>query len=186
MIPPQNPNQLPVDPHFWQFYGDEVEIEHDHVLLGQAGAVRLLGYRNSVDTGSFADAIAAFQANPVKYNAGDCTGFNYGSGNSNAPDLCWVRKPNVKVGIGLNLEQHVTSDIGLFFRAMYSDGQTEVDAFNSADRSLSFGAVARGSSWHRPFDVTGVGFATSWISDVHAQYLAMGGIDGFIGDGRLS
>jgi high affinity Mn2+ porin len=186
MMPPQNPNQLAVDPRFWQFYGDQLEIEHDHVLFGQPGAVRLLGYRNNVDTGRFSDAIAAFESNPVKYNAGDCTSFNYGSGNFDAPDLCWVRRPNVKVGIGLNLEQHVTSDIGVFARAMYSDGQTEVDAFNSADRSVSFGAVAKGSAWHRPFDVTGVGFATSWISDVHAQYLAMGGIDGFIGDGHLS
>ena len=25
----------------------------------------------------------------------------------------------------------------------------------------------------------------SWISSIHAQYLAMGGVDGFIGDGRL-
>lgn len=25
----------------------------------------------------------------------------------------------------------------------------------------------------------------SWISDAHAQYLAMGGVDGFIGDGHL-
>jgi len=25
----------------------------------------------------------------------------------------------------------------------------------------------------------------SWISSIHAQYLAMGGVDGFIGDGHL-
>ena len=68
---------------------------------------------------------------------------------------------------------------------MYSDGQTEVDAFNAADRSLSFGAVAKGSLWGRPFDVTGVGLGLSWISSSHARYLALGGIDGFIGDGAL-
>jgi hypothetical protein len=39
--------------------------------------------------------------------------------------------------------------------------------------------------WRRPFDVTGAGFGMSWISDIHAQYLAMGGVDGFIGDGKL-
>ena len=69
---------------------------------------------------------------------------------------------------------------------MYSDGQTEVDAYNPADRSVSFGAVAKGTAWHRPFDVTGVGFGMSWISDAHARYLAMGGVDGFIGDGAPS
>jgi hypothetical protein len=162
-------------------------VEHDHRILGQDGAVRVLGYRNEVDTGRFADAIAAFEANPAE-NAAACTSnglFNYGSTNASAPDLCYVRRPNVKVGLGLNLEQHVTPYSGVFARAMYSDGQSEVDAFNSADRSVSAGAVVKGASWRRPFDVTGVGYGMSWISHVHAQYLAMGGVDGFVGDGTL-
>ena len=184
ITPPLNPNQLQTDFRIWKFYGDQVEFEHDHVLLGRAGAVRLLGYRNHVDTGAFEDAIAAFQADPGK-NAANCPGFSYNSGNASAPDLCWVRRANVKLGIGVDLEQYVTPDIGVFFRGMVSDGRTEVDAYNPADRSLSVGAVAKGSEWHRPFDVAGVGFGMSWISDVHARYLAMGGVDGFIGDGHL-
>jgi carbohydrate-selective porin OprB len=91
----------------------------------------------------------------------------------------------VKLGVGINLEQTIAKDIGVFLRGMYSDGRTEVDAYNSADRSLSFGVVAKGSLWQRAFDVAGVGFAMSWISDSHAKYLAMGGVDGFVGDGYL-
>ncbi len=144
ITPPQNPNQLPVDFRIWEYYGDQIELEHDHVLFGRPGAVRLLGYRNHVFTGRFAEAIAAFEANPAK-NAAVCTSFNYGSKNSSAPDLCWVRRPNVKLGIGINLEQYIIKDIGVFLRGMYSDGRTEVDAYNPADRSLSFGAVAKGS-----------------------------------------
>jgi hypothetical protein len=187
ITPPQEPNQLATDFRIWEYYGDQLELEHDHKLLGQDGAVRLLGYRNHVDTGRFADAIAAFEANPAD-NAAACSShgyFNYGSGNVSAPDLCYVRRPNVKVGIGINLEQHITPDAGVFVRGMYSDGQTEVDAFNSADRSFSVGALGKGSGWHRPFDVTGVGYGMSWISQIHAQYLAMGGVDGFVGDGAL-
>jgi hypothetical protein len=146
--------------------------------------VRVLGYRNRVLSGSFDDAIAAFEADPAR-NAAACTDFNYGSTNATAPDLCWVRKDNVKVGIGIALEQFVASDVGLFLRAMYADGQTEVVAFNAPDRSLSFGAVARGSLWDRPFDVTGIALGLSWISESHARYLALGGVDGFIGDGAL-
>jgi high affinity Mn2+ porin len=184
MAPPQNPNQLPVDFRFWQYFGQQLELEHDHVLFGLPGAVRLLGYRNRVFTGSFDDAVAAFQADPSK-NAAACTAFNYGSQNATAPDLCWVRKDNAKVGIGIDLEQFVAQDIGVFLRAMYSDGKSEVDAFNAADRSLSFGAVAKGGLWGRPFDVTGIGLGLSWISASHARYLGLGGIDGFIGDGAL-
>jgi high affinity Mn2+ porin len=185
ITPPQNPNQLQIDFDLLKHYGDQVELEHDHRILGRDGAVRLLAYRNNVVTGQFAAAIAAFESNPAKYNAAACTGFNYGSQNANAPDLCWVRKLNTKVGLGISFEQHFTDDIGVFFRGMVSDGRTEVDAYNPADRSIGFGAVAKGSAWHRPFDVTGIGYAVSWISDVHAQYLALGGVDGFIGDGRL-
>ena len=187
ITPPKDPNQLPVDFRIWKFYGDQVELEHAHKILGQPGAVRLLAYRNHVDTGRFDDAIAAFEADPRK-NAGDCTSttFNYSSGNFGAPDLCWVRKPNVKLGIGINVEQFIVGDIGVFARAMYSDGQSEVDAFNPADRSVSVGAVAKGKAWHRRFDVAGLGFGMSWISQAHAQYLAMGGGDGFIGDGHLN
>ncbi|MGA2449040.1 MAG: carbohydrate porin [Polyangiaceae bacterium] len=185
ITPPQNPNQLPVEFRIWKYFGDQTEFEHDHVLLGKPGAVRILGYRNQVDTGRFADAIGAYDASPVLYNATTCTGFNYGSGNATAPDLCWARKTNVKLGIGINLEQFITDDVGVFFRGMYSDGNTEVDAYNPADRSISFGSVAKGSAWRRPFDVAGAGLGMSWISSEHARYLAMGGVDGFIGDGAL-
>jgi len=185
ITPPQNPNDLPQEFRIWEYYGDQVELTHSHVLFGQPGAVRLLGYRNRVFTGRFDDAIAAFNSNPVTHNAGSCTAFNYGSGNFNAPDLCWVRKPNVKLGIGLNVEQYITQGIGLMLRAMWSDGDTEVDAYNPADRSLSIAVVAKGVAWKRPLDVTGVGFGMSWISNTHAEYLAMGGVDGFIGDGFL-
>lgn len=187
ITPPQNPNNLPVEFALWKFYGDQIELEHDHKLLGQTGAVRLLGYRNQVDTGSFADAIAAIEANP-RDNAASCPSnvFNYGSGNVTAPDMCFVRRPNVKLGVGVNVEQHFTEDFGLVVRAMYSDGQTEVDAYNPADRSLSVGALSKGGAWHRPFDVAGAGFSMSWISAIHARYLGMGGVDGFVGDGHLN
>lgn len=187
MAGPQQPNVLPIDLDIFKYYADALELEHDHVLFGRPGAIRVLGYRNYEVTGSFADAIAAFEADPAK-NAAACIAadlYNYGSTNANAPDLCWVRKPHAKIGAGINVEQYIAPDIGLFLRAMYSDGRTEVDAFDSADRDLSFGTVAKGRLWHRPFDVTGAGFAASWISSIHAQYLAMGGVDEFVGDGHL-
>ncbi len=98
----QEPNQLATDFRLWLYYGDELEIEHRHKLFGMDGIVRLLGYHNHVDAGSFNDAIAAFQANPQVDNAKNCAaapnlnGFNYGSINATAPDLCWARKPNDK------------------------------------------------------------------------------------------
>jgi high affinity Mn2+ porin len=182
--PPLNPNSYEIDPRIWKFYGDEIEIEHDHTIFGQDGVIRLLAYRNYEDMGAFNDAIAAFERDP-QMNAASCTSYNYGSGNFTAPDLCWVRHGQSKLGIGLNFEQNIAQDIGVFGRVMYSDGRTEVDAFDSADRDASLGIVAKGTLWQRPLDVTGVGAAVTWISGEHARYLNMGGIDAFIGDGKL-
>jgi high affinity Mn2+ porin len=184
VTPPKNPNQLAVDFRLFKYYGDQIEIEHKHSIHGRDGAVRLLAYRNHEDIGRFADAIAVWQADPSK-NAAGCTAFNYGSNNANAPDLCWVRKPNVKIGAGMFAEQYIANDIGLFARGMYSDGKTEVDAYTSTDRSFSFGLLAKGSLWHRPRDVAGVGMNVGWISKIHAEYLALGGVDGFVGDGAI-
>ena len=183
--PPEHPNQLPLDLNLMTYHGDQVELEHNHTLRGQPGVVRLLGYRNRLNTGRFDDAVAALRADPSK-NAAACTGFNYGSNNATAPDLCWARKPDVKMGLGLNIEQHLTADIGVFLRGMVSDGQTEVYAYTSTDRSLSFGLLAGGSAWHRPDDLTGIGANFGWISGAHASYLRLGGVDGFIGDGDLT
>jgi high affinity Mn2+ porin len=184
ITPPKAPNQLPIDFRLFKYFGDQVEAEHKHEIHGQEGTIRLLGYRNHENIGRFSDAVAAFEADPQK-NATTCTGFNYGSNNENAPDLCWARKPNVKMGIGIFGEQYVAKDIGVFGRGMYSDGKTEVDAYTSTDRSLSVGSLAKGSLWSRPRDVAGMGVNFGWISKPHVQYLGMGGIDGFIGDGHI-
>jgi len=185
ITPPQEPNQLPVDFRLFKFHGDQMELEHKHTLHGRDGKLRMLAYRNFENIGSFADAIAVFEADPAK-NATTCTSFNYGSNNAGAPDLCWVRRPQAKVGIGGFGEQYVARDIGVFGRAMYSDGKTEVDAYTSADRSAAFGMLAKGALWSRPRDVAGVGMNFGWISKEHALYLKMGGVDGFVGDGTIT
>jgi high affinity Mn2+ porin len=185
ITPPKQPNQLPVDFRLFKYYGDQTEAEHKHKIRGQEGMVRLLAYRNRENMGRFSDAIDAFEANPEE-NATTCTGFNYGSHNAGAPDLCWARKPNVKKGIGGFAEQYIGHDIGVFARGMYSDGKTEVYAYTSTDRSATVGVLAKGSSWSRPTDVAGIGDNLGWISNIHAQYLGMGGVDGFIGDGAIT
>jgi hypothetical protein len=46
--------------------------------------------------------------------------------------------------------------------------------------------LAKGSLWGRPSDVTGAGYNLGWISKSHSEYLGLGGIDGFVGDGRIN
>ncbi len=182
---PKDPNQLPLDTRIMKYYGDQLEIEHKHDLYGQPGKVRLLAFRNVENMGRWDDAIDALQADPSK-NATTCTSFNYGSGNVSAPDLCWARKRNVKMGLGLNLEQAIARDVGVFFRGMKTDGKAEVYSYTSTDSSISLGTLIKGHCWGRAQDTVGVGYAENWLSSSHVAYLGMGGIDGFIGDGRIS
>ena len=185
ILPPKNPNQLALEIAPFRYFGQQFEIEHRHLLFNdQPGAVRLLAYRNVENLAKFTDAIAAFTLNPQQ-NATTCTGFNYGSLDSSAPDLCWARKTNIKEGVGVNFEQQVFNDIGLFFRGMYSDGQTEVYSYTSTDRSISLGSIVKGGRWGRRRDSVGLGYAEGWLSKSHINYLALGGIDGFIGDGKI-
>jgi hypothetical protein len=51
--------------------------------------------------------------------------------------------------------------------------------------SLSLGTLIKGERWGRERDLVGFGCSQGWISKTHAQYLGMGGIDGFIGDGAI-
>ena len=69
---------------------------------------------------------------------------------------------------------------------MKSDGKTEVYSYTSADSSASAGVLIRGLGWGRERDTIGIAYAQNWISTRHAAYLGQGGIDGFIGDGRIS
>ena len=188
ITPPKNPNDLSWELRLYKYFGDQIEIEHRHKLFGQSGAIRVLGYHNRVNAGRFDDAIAAFESDPAGKNAASCFGttrYHYGSTNASAPDLCWARRTNNRVGIGLALEQHITNDVGVSFRGMLSDGQSEVYAYTPTDRSLAINLLAKGASWGRPRDLAGIGAAGNWISSIHARYLAMGGVDGFVGDGHL-
>jgi len=184
--PPKNPNDTPLDFRFLKFFGEQIEVEHDHTIADQPGKVTVLGYLNRENMGKWSDAIAAFRANPIQYNANNCTAYNFGSTNTNAPDLCFVRKANIKMGIGINMEQALSKDIGVFLRGMYSDGNTEVDSYTSSDRSLSFGTQIKGGLWNRHKDAIGVGYNISWLSAAHVAYLSMGGVDDFIGDGAIN
>ena len=59
-------------------------------------------------------------------------------------------------------------------------------SYTSSDRSISFGSAIKGQRWGRQKDTVGLGYAQSWISKNHVNYLNMGGIDGFIGDGKIN
>jgi carbohydrate-selective porin OprB len=91
----------------------------------------------------------------------------------------------VKTGLGVDAEQQVASDLGLFVRAMKADGKTETYAFTESDASLSAGLALKGERWTRAKDVVGLAVGADAISSAHRQYLERGGLTSFLGDGTL-
>ena len=168
-IQPREPNQLRLDPAIFRHYGDQIEIEHAHSFAGQPGKLRLLAFRNRAKMSRYQDALdLAAQAGIV-------------------PDINAVRTgERIKSGFGINLEQALTPDAGVFARASFADGKTETYAYTEIDRSISGGMLVKGGAWGRAQDTVGAALARNGLSPEHRNYLAAGGLGFFIGDGRLN
>ncbi|HZY35434.1 MAG TPA: carbohydrate porin [Mucilaginibacter sp.] len=145
---------------------ETVEYEKRYAIDGQKGAVRILGFLNN---GKFGDYLAAIAQNP-KAPVIDTTQ-HYG---------------RHKYGLGVNAEQYVTKDFGIFAKASFNDGHTETWFFTEIDRSLTFGGVLNGDQWKRKDDEMGLAFIVNGLSAPHREYLADGGYGFIIGDGALS
>jgi hypothetical protein len=168
-IQPKESNGLALDPDIFAHYGDQLELEHGHDLAGHPGKLRALVFHNRAVMARFEDAL------------------NLAAATNTTPDLNAVRhNAQSKVGYGLNLEQELTSDVGLFARASWADGQTEAYAFTEIDNALSGGVLIQGGAWHRGEDSIGIAFARNGLSKAHRDYLAAGGLGFFLGDGRLN
>ena len=170
MTGPQKPNELKVDWDLLRHYGDQVEVEHAHTWMNQPGKVRVLAWRNRAVTASFKDATAYLLANP----------------GSNPQAFFNVRQgEKIKYGLGVNLEQALSDQVGVFMRAMKADGRTETYAFTEIDASLSAGVRINGAAWQRGQDSVGLAFMENRLSPDRRNYLAAGGLSYFIGDGQL-
>jgi len=171
MTGPKEPNGLQMDFALAKHYGDQIEIEHAHTWGDQPGKLRVLAWRNRAVVASYSEATAYLQAHP----------------GTNAQSFFDVRKgEKIKYGLGVNLEQAITAEVGFFLRAMKADGKTETYAFTEVDDSLSTGLRLAGSLWGRADDVVGVAWLRNGLSKERRQFLLAGGISYFIGDGRLT
>jgi high affinity Mn2+ porin len=142
-----------------------VELETRYSLFSQPGKLRTIAWLNSVFSGSYRETLN----NPA---------LNL--------DITQTRTGRIKYGYVINLEQAVTSDIGLFGRWSWNDGKNEIMAFTDIDSSLSLGTSIKGTLWRRPDDEIGIAGVTNGLSQDHRDFLAAGGLGPLIGDGQLN
>ncbi len=141
------------------------ELETRYQLFSQPGKLRTMAWITSANSGSYRETLN----NPAL-----------------DLDIALTRTGRIKYGYGINLEQALTDDIGLFGRWSWNDGKTEIMAFTDIDASLSMGTSIKGTKWGRPDDVIGIGGAINALSNDHRDFIAAGGLGPLIGDGALN
>ena len=149
--------------------GQTFEEERRYSLAKHPGSIRWLQYLNHTRSGSYVEAVKLAEETGT------------------APSVQAIRRPGtLKYGSGVSFDQELSRDLGVFSRVGWNDGKTEDFAFTAIDRLAEGGVSLKGTRWKRKDDVVATAFAAAGISGVHAVYLAMGGLDFLIGDGKLN
>jgi hypothetical protein len=169
MAQPVQSNGQPIDLGLLHHYGDVLEVEKRYALgADRPGKLSLLLWRNRARMGAFDDALA------------------WGAQTGHTPDVAAVSRNQAKVGVGVSVAQALNDSVGVFVSAGASDDKTETYAFTEIGRNFSAGVLVKGNAWSRPKDVLGIALAVNGLSRSHANYLAAGGLGGFLGDGQLN
>ncbi len=161
---PRASNAMSVDPHLAKAWGMVVELERRYRLGDHPGTARWLIYGNRAHMGSYQAALDSPQR---------------------PADVTATRAYRHKNGVGLNLEQEIAADIGVFSRLGWSDGRNEAWVFSDVDRHASLGLSITGKRWSRANDTFGLAGVVNGISGVHRAYFAAGGKGILAGDGAL-
>ncbi len=168
-LEPKVANGLRFDRRIFRDRGDMFEQERRYTIGQHVGVVRVLESLLHTDSGSYREALNLAQQTGTR------------------PDVTATRQiGRLKYGVGVNAEQEITSDLGVFARLGWNDGKTESFVFTAMDRLAEGGVSVTGTRWHRHFDTAATALTVGGLSAVHAEYLAAGGLDFIIGDGRLN
>ena len=163
---PTEANGNTLDYKIAKAHSHTLEYTYNYSLNSKPGAVRVLAFYTIAKMGNYNESI---ELNPA------------------APDITATRKySNNKYGLGINLEQSLSKNTGAFLKASWNDGNNETWAFTEIDRTISMGAVTKGTRWNRGGDEVGLGYVISGLSTPHKNYLKAGGKGFMLGDGALN
>jgi high affinity Mn2+ porin len=162
------PNGKQLDTEIGNGWQALTELEERFKLFDRPGKLRALAM---VD-----------RTNAIDYQA------SYGAlGPINVADpLPGFRRYRPNFGFGLNLEQELTDDLGLFARASWNPGQVQEFMYTEIDRHASLGLSLMGTRWGRPDDTVGLAGMVNGLSDHHRAFLEAGNTGFIVGDGALN
>jgi len=144
------------------------EFERRYAIDGHPGAVQFMAWLDEAHFASYQAATAILIADGPGANIDPARAYRY------------------KYGFGLNWEQEVASDVGVFSRLGWNDGHNESWTFTDVNWTISLGVSVKGDAWHRPDDTFGLAGIMSGASRENQKFLEAGGVDLTDGDGALS
>ncbi|MGA7162053.1 MAG: carbohydrate porin [Bacteroidota bacterium] len=163
---PTEANKSVMDMNLTRAHSETIEIERDYGVGSHQGAIRLLGFRTMAHMGNYQQAL--------ELPAGDI----------NIVDTRAYGRS--KYGVGLNIEQGLSDNVGMLLRASWNDGHNETWMFTEIDQAVSTAFVFGGKEWNRDGDNFGIALLANGISADHRAYLKAGGYGFLIGDGTLN
>jgi high affinity Mn2+ porin len=152
--------------HEFQWVG---ELERRQELLGMPGKLLVTAFDSRGRMSLLNQAVSLAQAD----------------GESLAAALVDARRYRGRVGLSVDLQQQLASDLGLFARAGKAGGNVETYEFSDIDRTVSAGLSLKGRSWGRAEDTVGVAAIDNGISATRESFLNAGGLGILVGDGQL-
>lgn len=145
-----------------------MEFERRYTVQEHPGTVRFLAFLNRANMADYTDATAILRAG------------GSGAGWESA------RAYRYKYGFGVNAEQEIAKNVGVFSRLGWNDGQTEGWMFSDVTCAGSLGVSFNGATWHRTDDTFAVAGVWSGLSKQGQEFLQAGGDGILAGDGNLN
>jgi high affinity Mn2+ porin len=153
---------------FLHDWGMVVEFERRYSVNAHPGAIRFMPFLNEANMASNHAATSILKAE--------------GAG----ADIAAAQAYRFKYGFGLNWEQEVAKDAGVFSRLGWNDGDEQAQAYTDVNWTASLGVSVKGDTWQRPHDTFGLAGVVSGASSSNQKFLEAGGLGILAGDGALS
>ncbi len=165
------------DGEFWKQWGMILELERRWHIEDHPGAVRLSAWMDHGYLASFNQATALLLVSPPSPNTPQGTEINI-------PAAAFGFR--TQYGFGVNWEQEIAKNVGIFGRGGWRDGQTAAAAFGDADWTAQLGLSVKGAAWSRPDDTYGLCGNVVGASRQQIAFLQAGGTGLLNGDGNLN
>jgi high affinity Mn2+ porin len=174
---PVEAGETTTDGEFWKSWGMITELERRWRVADHPGAIRVQAWIDQAHFASFGVATRFLLANPPPPDAPQGAG-------STIPAAAFDY--HYKYGFGLNGEQEIAKNIGMFLRGGWNDGHYAGWTFTDVNWTVQLGVSVKGAEWHRPGDTFGLAGVLAGASSQQQAFLKAGGTGILNGDGNLS